>query len=155
MTTLKDRSAPGVRITLLPDEKAASGTPVDLAGRILSFTYEDCERKADKVSITLDNFDLSLFESKALVGGAVLEVSWGYLRLSDTDHPGSGMKPRTLSTGVALLSGGGQQWHPDEGWRRDAPVAGTPLEKNKRRCRTLRGSGSAKRRSSTASLTAR
>jgi len=67
-----------VRITLLPDEKAASGTPVDLAGRILGFTYEDSERKADKVSIVLDNFDLSLFESKALVGGAVLEVSWGY-----------------------------------------------------------------------------
>jgi len=78
-----------------------------------------------------------------------------YLRLSDTDHPGSGMKPRTLSTGVALLTGGGQQWHPDEGWRRDAPVAGTRLEKSKRRFRTLRSSGSAKRHSSMASLTAR
>ena len=78
MTALKDRSAPGVRITLLPDEKAAAGTPVDLADRILGFTYEDSERKADKVSIVLDNFDLSLFESQALAGGSILEVSWGY-----------------------------------------------------------------------------
>ena len=36
-----DRSAPGVRITLLESEKASSGEPVDLAGRIIGFTYED------------------------------------------------------------------------------------------------------------------
>ena len=73
-----DRSAPGVRVTLLPDEQAEAGEPLDLDGRILAFTFEDTEGKADQVSIQLDNFDLSLFDREDLAGGAVLEVSWGY-----------------------------------------------------------------------------
>ena len=68
-----DRSAPGVRITLLPDEQAEGGEPLDLGGRIIAFTFEDAERKADQVSIQLDNFDLSLFDREDLAGGAVLE----------------------------------------------------------------------------------
>jgi len=77
-TPVIDRSAPGVRITRLQSAKATSGEPVDLAGRITGFTYEDCERKADKVSIQLDNYDLALFEREELAGGTLLEVSWGY-----------------------------------------------------------------------------
>jgi uncharacterized protein len=75
-----DRSAPGVRITLLESERSSGGEPLDLRDRVLSFSYEDSEKKADQVSIQLDNFDLSLFERPELTGGAVLEVSWGYPR---------------------------------------------------------------------------
>ncbi len=78
MNPILDRSAPGVRLTLLPSERASAGEPVDLAGRLLGFAYEDAERKSDKVSLQLDNFDLSLFEREELVAGALLEVSWGY-----------------------------------------------------------------------------
>ena len=78
MNTIIDRSAPGVRITLLADERAASGEPLDLGDRIIGFTFEDAERKADKLSLQLDNFDLSLFDREDLMGGATLEVSWGY-----------------------------------------------------------------------------
>lgn len=74
MTALVDRSGPGVRITLLDNERAPSGEPIDLAGRILGFTFEDAEKKANQVSVQLDNFDLSLFERTELVGGATLEV---------------------------------------------------------------------------------
>ena len=73
-----DRSAPGVRITLLPDEKAQSGEPLELGDRIIGFTFEDSEKKADKLALQLDNFDLSLFEMEELAGGATFEVSWGY-----------------------------------------------------------------------------
>jgi hypothetical protein len=73
-----DRSGPGVRLTLLPNERAESGEPLDLGDRLTSFSYEDSERRADKVSLQLDNFDLSLFDREELMGGAVLEVSWGY-----------------------------------------------------------------------------
>ena len=73
-----DRSAPGVRITLLADERAPSGEPLELGDRIIGFTFDDAERKADKVAIQLDNFDLSLFDREDLMGGATLEVSWGY-----------------------------------------------------------------------------
>ena len=78
MNAIIDRSAPGVRITLLCDERAASGEPLDLGQRIIGFTFEDAERKADKLSLQLDNFDLSLFDREDLMGGATLEVSWGY-----------------------------------------------------------------------------
>ena len=78
MNPVIDRSAPGVRITLLPDEKAGSGEPLDLGSRLIGFTFEEAERKADKVSLQLDNFDLGLFDREDLLGGAVLGVSWGY-----------------------------------------------------------------------------
>ncbi len=83
-----DRSAPGVRVTLLDHERASSGRPLDLKGRILSFTFEDSATKADKISIQLDNTDLSLFERSELLGGALLEVSWGY--------PGNMAPPRRV-----------------------------------------------------------
>ena len=88
MTATQDRSAPGVRLTLLRDERAPSGEPLDLAGRLIGFTYEDAERKADQVSLQLDNFDLSLFDREDLAGGATLEVSWGY--------PGNMAPPRRV-----------------------------------------------------------
>ena len=68
-----DRSAPGVRITSLTDERAASGAPLNLDGRVLGFSYEDSALKADQASLQLDNFDLSLFDRPELAGGAVLE----------------------------------------------------------------------------------
>jgi phage protein D len=83
-----DRSGPGVRITLLESERATSGEPLDLAGRIIGFTFEDSEKKADQVSIQLDNFDLALFDREELVVGATLEVSWGY--------PGNMAPPRRV-----------------------------------------------------------
>ncbi len=86
--TPADRSAPGVRITALPSERAAAGVPLTLDGRILGFTFEDTALKADQAFLQLDNFDLSLFEVPELAGGAVLEVSWGY--------PGNMAPPRRV-----------------------------------------------------------
>jgi phage protein D len=86
--TVLDRSAPGVRIGWLRDERASEAEPLDLAGRIISVSFEDSERRADKLSLQLDNFDLSLFERPELAGGAILQVSWGY--------PGHMSPPRRL-----------------------------------------------------------
>ena len=72
------RSAPSVRLTLFKDEKATTGEPLDPGGRLLSMTFEDCDDKADKPSLQLDNFDLAQFDSEELMGGAVVEVPWGY-----------------------------------------------------------------------------
>ena len=72
------RSAPGVRIASLADIRDAQASPIDVRGRILSFTYEESDVRADKVTIELDNFDGSLFDRAELLGGALLEVSWGY-----------------------------------------------------------------------------
>jgi uncharacterized protein len=73
-----DRSAPGVRLALFKNEKATVGESLDLGGRLLSFAFEDCEEKADKLTLELDNHDLALFDREELMGGAILEVSWGY-----------------------------------------------------------------------------
>ncbi len=83
-----DRSAPGVRLTLFKDEKATTGEPLDLGTRLLSMTFEDCDDKADKLSLQLDNFDLALFDREELMGGAIVEVSWGY--------PGNMSPPRRV-----------------------------------------------------------
>ncbi len=82
------RVAPGVRITLLADEKATSGEPLKLDGRIVSFSFEEGPKKADQVSLQLDNYDLALFDRDDIVGGATLEVSWGY--------PGNMAPPRRV-----------------------------------------------------------
>lgn len=78
MTGVVQRTAPGVRVALLPDERAREGEPLDLSGRILGFTFEDAERRADKAVFQLDNHDLSLFDREELMGGRLLQVSWGY-----------------------------------------------------------------------------
>ena len=88
MTAPGSRSSPGVRVTVLSHERAPSGEPLNLDGRILSFTFDDAEKKADQVSLQLDNFDLALFEREELAGGATLEVSWGY--------PGNMAPPRRV-----------------------------------------------------------
>ena len=72
-----DRSAPGVRIASLASVTDTSSTPLNLRGRILSFTYEESDVRTDKVEIELDNFDGAIFDRDELMGGAPLEVSWG------------------------------------------------------------------------------
>jgi uncharacterized protein len=86
--TIADRSAPGIRIAVVPNDRSTNSLPVNLDGRVLSFTYEDSEKKTDKVSLQLDNDDLSLFDNEALFGGVILEVSWGY--------PGNMSPPRRV-----------------------------------------------------------
>jgi len=67
-----------VRLTLLPNEHAVAGEPLNLSERLIAFSFEDSEKKADKLTLQLNNFDLSLFDREELAGGAMFEVSWGY-----------------------------------------------------------------------------
>lgn len=41
-------------------------------------SYEDEEAKADKLTLKIDNFDLSNFDEPLLAKGVTLEVQWGY-----------------------------------------------------------------------------
>jgi hypothetical protein len=77
-----------VRITVLPHDKAAAGESLDLGDRLIGFTYEDCEKKADKLTLQLRNHDLHFFERQELMGGACLEVSCG--------SPGTMSPPRRV-----------------------------------------------------------
>jgi phage protein D len=76
--SLIDRSSPVVRI-LLFQPASPDGVVLDLGDRLVSFEYEDVERKLDKVKLVLDNEDLAFLEDDSgLMGGGHLRVSWGY-----------------------------------------------------------------------------
>ncbi len=51
---------------------------VDVSQRVISLTYEDDEKKADKLTLKVDNFDLTEFERPTWRKGNILYVSWGY-----------------------------------------------------------------------------
>lgn len=71
-----DRSGPLLSLKLLPGD--AGEERIDLRERLIGFTFEDCEKKTDKLSLQLDNYDLSLFDDQIFLRGNMLEVSWGY-----------------------------------------------------------------------------
>lgn len=52
--------------------------PVDVTERVISFEFEDDDQKADQLELTLDNFDLSLFDDPNWKHGNGLLVAWGY-----------------------------------------------------------------------------
>lgn len=73
----------------------ANKLPFDVSDRILSLTYEDNEAKADKLTLKVDNFDLSNFDLPIFKGGNKVEASWGY--------PGRMSPPRLLT--IASVKG--------------------------------------------------
>ena len=74
--TVRQRTEPVFFVTARPEGAAAER--VDLSERVLSFVYEDSERKADKLVLSVDNWDLSNFDDAVWKKGNLLEVSWGY-----------------------------------------------------------------------------
>jgi len=67
-----------IRLRSLPSERARTGAPIDVQGRVLQLTFEDSISKSDKATLQLDNSDLALFDRAELAGGALWELSWGY-----------------------------------------------------------------------------
>lgn len=75
------RSEPFYWVSLVP--KGAKKVRVDLTQRVLSFDFEDIESKADKLSLTVDNWDLANFDTPVWRKGNIIEIGWGY---ADGDH---------------------------------------------------------------------
>ena len=75
--TLLSRSEPVILVRVIPEGSHAQR--VDLSDRVVSLTYEDCESKADKLVLSVDNWDLRNFDSPTWKKGNLLEVSWGYV----------------------------------------------------------------------------
>lgn len=92
MADLKDR--PVIFVKLIR-EGSNKGEPLDISDKIQSFRYEDEERKADRCTITLDNYNLEEFDNPAWKKGGILEVRWGY--------PGNMSQPRRVV--IAKVSG--------------------------------------------------
>lgn len=70
-----DRSGPIWFIRTVPTN---GGTGVDVTDKVFQLTYEDDEKKADKLTLNVDNYDLANLDSPLFAKGVVLEVQWGY-----------------------------------------------------------------------------
>lgn len=72
---IQDRIRPYFFVTI-----TAKGikTKVDVTDRVLRFTYHDSEKKADTMTLDLDNFDMSFFDDPLWQHGNTIEFTWGY-----------------------------------------------------------------------------
>lgn len=86
-------------VTIFPAQ-ADGGGEIDVSESIMSLTYEDDETKADKLTLQVDNFNLTNFDAPIWKTGNKVEVSWGY--------QGRTSPPRTCTiqkvTGAVVLS---------------------------------------------------
>ena len=74
--TVRPRTEPVYYVRVRPE--GSGGERVDLSERVLAFAFEDSEKKADKLVLTVDNWDLRNFDDPVWKKGNLLEVSWGY-----------------------------------------------------------------------------
>lgn len=51
---------------------------IDLTEKIVSFEYQDCESKADRIKLVVDNYDLANFDDPIWKKGNIIEATWGY-----------------------------------------------------------------------------
>lgn len=52
--------------------------PRDMTAQILSLQYEDDEKKADKLTVSVNNWNLEAFDSPLWLPGSIILASWGY-----------------------------------------------------------------------------
>lgn len=71
-----DKSRPFYSLKLLPP--GGKGQPVDITDVVTAFEFEDAEKKADRLLIKIDNFDLSQFDDDRWRRGNVIEFVFGY-----------------------------------------------------------------------------
>jgi phage protein D len=64
-------------VTVFPSQ-ADGGGQIDMTERVQSLVYDDQEAQADKLTLQVDNFDLSNLDSPVWKTGNKIEVSWGY-----------------------------------------------------------------------------
>lgn len=86
-----DRSASALRVGLWNIDETSEGFDV----YVISFKFEDDEKKADKVTLVVDNYDLSQLDGDLWTPGNEIEFSFGY--------PGL-MSPKRSAT-ITVLKG--------------------------------------------------
>ncbi len=73
---VQPRTDPVIFVTVVPEGQTARR--VDLSEKVLSLVYEDSEHQADKLVLSVDNWDLANFDDPIWKKGNLLDVSWGY-----------------------------------------------------------------------------
>lgn len=78
---------PVFTVVIFPSQ-ADGGGQINVSEHVISLAYEDHEAQLDKLTLDVDNFDLTNFDAPVWKAGNKLEVSWGY--------DGNMSPPRTL-----------------------------------------------------------
>lgn len=73
---MSDRSAPQFLIAVRPPK--ADYVVRQVESRVTGFSFEDTEAKADKLVLSIDNYDLSQLDSPLWQPGNIVEFSFGY-----------------------------------------------------------------------------
>lgn len=63
-------------LRVIPEGEKSRG--LDITSEVKSFTFEDNEKKADKLTLVLDNHDLRFWDDDTFKKGHILEAAWGY-----------------------------------------------------------------------------
>lgn len=71
-----DTSRPFYSVKLIPP--GGKGQSLDLTDKVSGFEFEDAERKADRLLLKIDNFNLEEFDNPAWRRGSILEFVFGY-----------------------------------------------------------------------------
>ncbi len=74
---MPDRGRPVAYVTILQQGHAAKQR-LDVSDTVLSLAFEDDEHEAAKLTLVVDNYDLSNFDAPIWRKGTTLEFSWGY-----------------------------------------------------------------------------
>lgn len=74
---MSERSAPRFYVSIRAPG-ATSAEPVDVSESVTSFSFEDDEAKTDKLTMTVDNYDLSAIEGDLWVTDNIVEFQFGY-----------------------------------------------------------------------------
>lgn len=77
MTRAYNTSEPQFFVKVEPP-KGSKSLGEDITYSVLSFEYEDSEKKTDLLKLSIRNDDLSYFDHPVFQKGTVLTVSWGY-----------------------------------------------------------------------------
>lgn len=75
-----NRDAPIYFVSAVLDSARSDGVRLNgINSRIIALKYEDNERKADKLTLTLDNYDVAMYDEPAFKKGLILDAQWGYV----------------------------------------------------------------------------
>jgi uncharacterized protein len=75
---MTNRGAPVFYVAIVQPGHA-SALRLDVTDSVVSLAFEDDEQLAQKLTLTVDNYDLSNFDNPIWRKGAVVEASWGYV----------------------------------------------------------------------------
>jgi phage protein D len=73
---VEQKHAPHFLVQIEPEGGKAE--PIDLSDRVISFEYQDNEKKADRMTIQVDNFTGSAWDEATFKKGNLMRIRWGY-----------------------------------------------------------------------------